>query len=250
MNSSERVRRLRRKHDLYQSKHKKLYKTLGIFWSDKLAMFYSGARQLYYFSRMYTLQNNKHITRALIGRKQCFCGVYCGPQLIRREIVRFSRIVKSVLLIYRRKTRNLHLFSLLFALYKELRSGKVRNFAEFFAELSQYVRTCFSSQWLWTENRWSTQIGEILASGVETRHFVELKLGDLSTVPCVIACNCNIRICSTFERLTAKSRISNAFAFLIILKTIRKIGIKMRSCCYPNLICFLFSFSSKHDLSL
>ena len=34
---------------------------------------------------------------------------------------------------------------------------------------------------------WSTQIGEILASGVETRTFVELKLGDLSTVPCVIA---------------------------------------------------------------
>ena len=161
---------------------------------------------------------------------------------MRQEILRFSRIVESVLLIYRRKTRNLHLFSLLFALYKELRSGKVRNFAEFFAELSQYVRTCFSSQWLWTENRWSTQIGEILASGVETRHFVELKLGDLLTVPCVIACNCNIRICSTFERSTAKSRISNAFPFLIILKPISKFWIKMCSCSYPNYMLLFLVF--------
>ena len=63
---------------------------------------------------------------------------------------------------------------------------------------------------------------EILASAVETRNFVELKLGDLSTLPCLIVCNCNIRICSTFERSTAKSRISNAFPFLIILKPISK----------------------------
>ena len=146
-----------------------------------------------------------------------------APNRMRREILRFSRIVESVLLIYRRKTRNLHLFSLLFALYKELRSGKVRNFAEFFAELSQYVRTCFNSPWIWTENRWSTQIGGILASGAETRHFVELKLEDLTAVSCVIVCNCSIRSCPTFECSTAKSRISSAFSFLIILKPVRKI---------------------------
>ena len=179
----------------------------------------------------------------------------------------------------------MHSFSLPFGLYNELGSGKVRNFAEFFAELSQYVRTCLNSPWLWTENRRSTQIGEILASVVEARNFVDLKLGDLSTVPCLIVCNCNIRICSNLQRSTAKSSISNAipffiicvivcncniricptserstaksrlisntFSFLIILKPVRKIWIIwMRSCFYPNLICFLLSFSSEHDMSL
>ena len=145
-----------------------------------------------------------------------------APNRMRREILRFSRIVESVLLIYRTKIRNLHLFNFLYGLYKELGSGIVRNFAEFFAEFSEYVRTCLNSLWLWTENRWSTQIGEILSSAVETRHFVELKLGDLSTVPRVIVCNCNIRICSTFQRSTAKSSISKAFPFFIILKSISK----------------------------
>ena len=106
--------------------------------------------------------------------------------------------------------------------------------------------------------RWEILLNSLLnslnmserASAVETRHFVELKLGDLSTVPCVIVCNCNIRICSTFQRSTAKSSISKAFSFFIILKSISKFWIKMRSCSYPNLICFLFSFYSEHDLSL
>ena len=53
-------------------------------------------------------------------------------------------------------------------------------------------------------------------------NFVELELKGLSTLPCLIVCNCSIRICSTFERSTAKSSISNAFSFLIISKPISK----------------------------
>ena len=112
-----------------------------------------------------------------------------APNRMRREILRFSRIVESVLLIYRRKTRNLHLFSLLFGLYKELRSGKVRIFLlnSLLNYLNMSERALTRNDFGLKTEWWSTQIGEILASGVETRTFVELKLGDLSTVPCVIA---------------------------------------------------------------
>ena len=96
-----------------------------------------------------SLENNKRITPALIGRTQCFYLGYilflnCLSKLMRLDwqIAKFGWIVEY---IQRRKTRKVHSFSLTFGLYNDLRCCKVRKFPEFFSKFFENVRMCFNS---------------------------------------------------------------------------------------------------------
>ena len=152
-----------------------------------------------------------------------------APNRMRREILRFSRVVDSVFTEGKQETCIYSVCSFVCTRNCEVERWEIL-LNSLLNYLNMSVRTCFNSPWVWTENRWSTQMWEILASGVETRNFVEPKLRDLSTVPCVIA---TLEFCSNFERSAAKSSISNSFSLFFILKRISTFWIKMRSCSYP-----------------